>query len=140
MGPDDTDVPSSSPTLSQTQSPIENTSSPIENTSSPIENTLSPIENTSSPTENTSSPTQSPIENTSSPTQSPIENTSSPTPLFTVNMTRGKINVIHLPDYKSHDTIDGLFLGVGTFIVLVMLILCLQKINLNNRSSLYRSE
>lgn len=86
---------------------------------------------TESPTMET---TQAPVTgSTTAPT------TDQPTVEPTVLQTTGSptqsehVDVIRLPDYKSHDTVDGFFLGVGSFIMLVFLVLCLQRINLNRR-------
>lgn len=90
----------------------------------------------------TESPTLSPTPFvTESPTPLFITKspTLSPTPLFTVNMTEKRINVIHLPDYTSHDTVDGLFLGLGTFLLIILLVLCLQRINSNRITTVNRS-
>lgn len=93
--------------------------------------TLSPTDELESTGAPSLSPTWTPTDDDyTEPTGIP---TYEPTPLYTANSTQEKINVIHLPNYKSHDTIDGLFLGVGMFIMFVLLILCLQRINLNNR-------
>lgn len=69
---------------------------------------------------------------TMSPTMSPseIENTDAPTIAPTTNTTEPRIDVIRLPDYKSHDTVDGFFIGIILFIILVMIALCLQRVNL----------
>lgn len=78
------------------------------------------------------------------------EPTPSPTPLPTSAMTTAEptttppptnhVDVIRLPDYKSHDTVDGFFLGIGSFILLIMLVLCLQRVNLDRRRLMNRFE
>jgi hypothetical protein len=74
-----------------------------------------------------------------------VGETSSPTPLLTTlapttNVTEPRIDVIRLPDYKSHDTVDGVFIGIFSFILLIMLVLCLQKINLDRRRLINRGD
>lgn len=79
----------------------------------------------------TAGPTATPAATyTGGPTPMPTELiTSAPTP----NSTEGRISVIRLPDYTSHDTVDGFFIGTLMFIVIVMMTLCLQKINVRSR-------
>lgn len=86
------------------------------------------------------------------PTLSPtdIVSTNEPTPLPTPSPTTAEptatlpptnhVDVIRLPDYKSHDTVDGFFLGIGSFILLIMLVLCLQRVNLDRRRLMNRLE
>lgn len=94
-------------------------------------------------TNSTGSPTSSPTTTittvqTESPTSTTIIQTESPTPLTTTPPPTNRIDVIRLPDYKSHDAVDGFFLAIGSSILLIMLILCLQKINLDRRRMMNR--
>lgn len=92
-----------------------------------------PIVTTDAPTiDSTNSPTINPTEQETTDAPSPI--------LFQTEAPTNKIDVIRLPDYKSHDTVDGFFLGIGAFILLILLVLCLQRINSERRRMISGSD
>lgn len=83
------------------------------------------------------------IDSTNAPTINPTEQetTDAPSPiLYQTEAPTNKIDVIRLPDYKSHDTVDGFFLGIGAFILLILLVLCLQRINSERRRMISGSD
>lgn len=116
MSSNSTAAPSSSPTFNTTSTPSH---SPTLNfTESPTFNT-------------TNSPTISQT-TTISPTNSPTTKTPSTSPTPYISPTN-QVEIIELPNYKSKDPVDGVFIIFTIVLIITMLIACFQTFRKNKK-------